>query len=48
MFESWRIQAVTDVDLDHAYIFADNPESANQVTEAIFSGFDLLAPLHQI
>lgn len=36
-------QAVTDVDVVHAYIFADNPEAADRVAEAIFEGFDLLA-----
>lgn len=34
---------MADVDVVHAYIFADNPESADQVAEAIFGGFDLLA-----
>lgn len=32
-----------DVDLVHAYIFADNPEAADRVTESIFDGFALLA-----
>lgn len=36
-------QAVTDLDTVHAYIFADNPEAADRVQEAIFDGFDLLA-----
>lgn len=36
-------QAVTDVDVVHAYIFADNPEAADRVEEAIFDGFALLA-----
>ena len=36
-------QAVTDVDVIHAYICADNPEAADRVEEAIFDGFDLLA-----
>ncbi len=36
-------QAVTDVDVVHAHIWADNPEAADRVEEAIFDGFDLLA-----
>lgn len=36
-------QAVTDVDVVHAYIFTDNPEAAHRVQEAIFDGFELLA-----
>ena len=35
-------QAVTDVDVIHAYICADIPEAADRVEEAIFDGFDLL------
>jgi plasmid stabilization system protein ParE len=34
-------QAVTDVDVVHAYIFTDNPEAAHRVQEAIFDGFEL-------
>jgi len=36
-------QAVTDLDVIHAYICADNPEAADSVEEAIFEGFALLA-----
>jgi toxin ParE1/3/4 len=36
-------QAVADVDVIHAHIFADNPEAADQVQETIFKGFGLLA-----
>ena len=36
-------QSVTDVDVVHAHICADNPEAADRVEEAIFDGFDLLA-----
>ena len=35
--------AVEDVDLIHTYIFADNPEAADRVQEAIFDSFTLLA-----
>jgi toxin ParE1/3/4 len=36
-------QAMTDVDIIHAYICADNPEAADRVEEAVFHGFNLLA-----
>lgn len=36
-------QAVTDVDVIHAYICGDNPNASDRVEEAIFDGFDLLA-----
>jgi plasmid stabilization system protein ParE len=36
-------QAVTDVDMVHAYICTDNPEAADRVQEAISDDFDLLA-----
>lgn len=34
---------MADVDWVHAHIFADNPEAADRVEEAIFDGFNLLA-----
>lgn len=36
-------QAVTDVDVIHDYICADNPDAADRVEEAILENFDLLA-----
>lgn len=36
-------QALADVDMAQAHICADNPVAADQVQEAIFAGFELLA-----